>query len=153
MRGDVRLRDVEEDDLPILFEQQLDPAAVEMAAFPSKDREAFMAHWEEIRRDDTVITRTILLGGRVAGNILSFERSGIREVGYWIGREYWGRGVATAALALFVEHDRARPLYARVATHNPASVRVLEKCGFTITDEEIGPAFDDGVEESILSLR
>jgi RimJ/RimL family protein N-acetyltransferase len=76
-------------------------------------------------------------------------RSGQREVGYWIGSEYWGKGIATRALAAFLEHDRTRPLHARVAKHNVASVRVLEKCGFTVIGEGTG---DDGVEELVLEL-
>ena len=43
--GDLRLRDVTKDDLPILFEQQADPEANRMAAFSPRDRDAFMSHW------------------------------------------------------------------------------------------------------------
>ena len=88
MTSNILLRNVTESDLPIFFEQQLDPDATEMAAFPSRDREAFMAHWARIMTDNTVVLKTILFGGQVAGNILSFEQSGKREVGYWIGKEY-----------------------------------------------------------------
>jgi RimJ/RimL family protein N-acetyltransferase len=73
----------------------------------------------------------------VAGNVVSFEQDGEREVGYWIGREYWGKGVATEALSQFLDHvEVRRPLYAGVAKHNVASIRVLEKCGFTIVGKE-----------------
>jgi RimJ/RimL family protein N-acetyltransferase len=153
MSSGVVLREVIEPDLPILFEQQLDPVATEMAAFPSRDRDAFMDHWARTLADDDVITRTVLLDGAVAGSLVSFERLGVREVGYWIGREYWGKGVATRALTEFLRVDEARPLHARVAAHNVASIRVLEKCGFTISETELSPAFDDGVEEIILELR
>ena len=153
--GDVQLRDVIEADLPTLFEHQRDPAASEMAAFPARDRDAFMAHWTKILGDETVIAKTVLVDGQVAGNVVSFERFGEREVGYWIGREYWGRGVATRALAEFLAHEKARPLYARVATHNVASIRVLGKCGFTLSDEFGGAAdvVGDGVEEVVLKLE
>jgi RimJ/RimL family protein N-acetyltransferase len=144
----VALRDVIESDLPILFEHQRDPDANRMAAFPARDREAFTAHWAKILSDDTVMARTILFDGHVAGNIGSFEQSGERLVGYWIGRELWGRGIATKALEGFLRQDTTRPLYAHVAKDNVASIRVLEKCGFTVC----GHATEE-VEISILELR
>jgi RimJ/RimL family protein N-acetyltransferase len=134
--GDVLLRDVEKSDLPILLEHQLDPEATRMAGFPAKDRKSFMAHWNRILEDESVVTKTVLFEGGVAGNIVSFVNSGEREVGYWIGREFWGRGVATRALAEFLRLEARRPLYAGVALHNAASVRVLQKCGFRILREE-----------------
>ena len=88
MTNNVLLRDVIESDLHIFFEQQLDPVATQMAAFPARDREAFMAHWTKILADETNILKTILFDGQVAGNIVSWLHSGEREVGYWLGREY-----------------------------------------------------------------
>ena len=106
-----------------------------MAAFPSRDRASFLAHWAKIRADPTARQQTILLDGQVAGSILSFERSGKREIGYWIDREFWGRGIATRALAMYLLCERERPLYAQVVKSNLASIRVLEKCGFAIVGE------------------
>jgi RimJ/RimL family protein N-acetyltransferase len=140
MTDEVVLRRVVDADLPIFFEHQLDPEATQMASFPARDRDAFMAHWGRILRDPNVETRTVLCDGRVAGNVVSFEHEGRREVGYWLGRDFWGRGVATRALAAFLDEDDARPLYAHAARHNIGSIRVLEKCGFTVLEEE-----DDGV--------
>ena len=134
--GEVLLRDVIASDLPIFFEHQLDPEANAMAAFPARDRQAFMAHWNRILDDETLFKQTILCDGHVAGNIVSWEQSGEQEVGYWIGRQYWGRGVATRALAAFLRHVQVRPLIAYVVKHNIASRRVLEKCGFTISGED-----------------
>ena len=144
MISDVLLRDVTEGDLPIFFEQQLDPETTQIAAFPARDRDAFMAHWTKILGDETITKKTILFDRQVAGNIVSFEQFGEPLVGYWLGKKYWGKGVATQALSAFLDHVKARPLYARVAKHNIASIRVLEKCGFTICGEE--------VEEFILKL-
>ena len=138
MTNTVLLRDVIESDLPIFFEQQLDPVATQMADFPARDREAFMAHWAKILADETNVLKTILFDGQVAGNIVSWEQSGGREVGYWLGREYWGKVIATRALAAFLERAKTRPLYAHVVKHNLASLRVLEKCGFTIPGGEVG---------------
>jgi RimJ/RimL family protein N-acetyltransferase len=150
----ILLRDVTEEDLPIFFEQQLDPVATQMAAFPSRDQPAFMAHWAKILADTTVIAQTIRFDGQVAGNVVSFEVAGEREVGYWIGRQYWGKGIATAALATFLDQVQARPLYAHVAKHNRGSLRVLEKCGFTIIGEDSGgpDASGEQVEEYVLKL-
>jgi RimJ/RimL family protein N-acetyltransferase len=131
---------VTEDDVLVFFEHQLDPDASAMAAFPSRDREAHLAHWRKIAGDPTALARTVVVDGRVAGNIGSWEQDGERDVGYWIGREFWGRGVATAALAQLLVILRARPLYAHVARHNAGSIRVLEKCGFHVV------ADDDPVE-------
>ena len=154
MTSDVRLRDVTDADLPIFFEQQLDPDANRMAAFPARDRQAFTAHWTKILGDPTIIIKTILFDGQVAGNIVSFEQSGKPLVGYWLGKEYWGRGIATKALSQFLGHVTARPLYAHVAKHNIASIRVLEKCGFTISgyDKGFANARGEEVEEVILKL-
>jgi RimJ/RimL family protein N-acetyltransferase len=153
--SDVLLRDVTEADLPIFFEHQLDPDATEMAAFPSRERDAFMAHWTKIMADDSVMLKTVLFDGHVAGNIVSFEQSGKREVGYWIGKEYWGKGVATKALAAFLDHVKTRPLYAHVAKHNIGSRRILEKCGFTVVgkDKWFPNKREEEVEESILRLE
>jgi RimJ/RimL family protein N-acetyltransferase len=133
MSDTIRLREVRDADLPILFEHQRDPESVKMADFPSRDHAAFMAHWARIRTDPANLMRVIeLVGdGTVAGTVLSFPRDGVREVGYWIDRALWGRGIATRALRTYLDEvDRSRPLYAGVARHNAGSVRVLEKCGF-----------------------
>src|SRR3972149_5445795 len=106
MTNDALLREVTQSDLPIFFEQQRDPDANRMAAFPARDRDAFMAHWTKILGDETIVTQTILFDGHVAGNIVSFEQLGRRQVGYWIGKEYWSKGVATRALSEFLSHVR-----------------------------------------------
>ncbi len=67
----------------------------------------------------------------MAGHIVSWEQDGRRNVGYWLGQRFWGRGIATVALSAFLEIEQTRPLYAHVARHNVGSLRVLEKCAFT----------------------
>ena len=159
MTGDIVLRDVTERDLPLFFEQQRDAIANHMAAFTAKDpadREAFMAKWGRILSDDTITKKTILFDGRVAGHVVSFVAawSGKPEVSYWIGREFWGKGIATRALSRFLNDLMTRPLYASAARDNVASIRVLEKCGFTITGYEKGFANARGqeIEEVFLEL-
>jgi RimJ/RimL family protein N-acetyltransferase len=148
------LRNVIESDLPILFEQQLDPEATVMAAFPSRDHDAFMAHWKKIMAYEKNLIKAISQDGEVAGYILSWEMEGEREVGYWLGKEYWGKGIATQALAEYISIVKTRPLMAHVARHNVGSRRVLEKCGFTVIGEDTytNPAGVE-VEEFILKLE
>ena len=133
--AEVRLRPVIESDLLLFYEHQLDPEATHMAAFTARDHDAFMAHWRKIMADDSTIVRTILVEGEVAGNVVSWENYGNREVGYWIDKPFWGRGIATRALTLYLELVPVRPLHAHVAAHNLGSIRVLEKCGFTMSSE------------------
>jgi RimJ/RimL family protein N-acetyltransferase len=148
------LRDVTEADLPIFYEQQLDPEATQMAAFPSRDRDAFMAHWiNKVLVNPDNIVRTIIFDGQVAGNIVSWEQSGQREVGYWIGKEYWGKGIATKALEEFLGYVKTRPLFAHVAKHNIGSQRVLQKCGFTVSGEDKFVEEGKEIEEFLLKLK
>jgi len=160
MTSDVMLRDVSERDLEIFFEHQRDPAANHMAAFTAKDpadRTAFTAKWAKILGDDSITKRTILFDGKTAGSVSAFVApwSGNLEVTYWIGREFWGKGIATKALALLLSAVKTRPLYARAARDNFASLRVLEKCGFSIVGYERGFACARGeeIEEVVLELR
>jgi RimJ/RimL family protein N-acetyltransferase len=158
MNPKVRLRDLAQSDLPTFFEHQLDPVANQMAAFTAKDpadREAFNAHWTKIMADETITIKTILFEGAIAGHILSHGWFGEPEVSYWLGQGYWGKGIATQALTLFLTHLKTRPLYARAAKDNVASLRVLEKCGFTICGEDKGFANARGheIEEYLLRLK
>ena len=108
----MRLRQVEPADIPVFYEHQADPESARMVAFASRDREAHAAHLERITADPDVVLRTIVEGDAVAGQVLSFPRNGVREVGYWLGREFWGRGIATAALGEFLRID-TQPAAAR----------------------------------------
>jgi RimJ/RimL family protein N-acetyltransferase len=155
LRSRVELRDVTEDDLPIFFEQQLDKLATDMAAFPSQELAPFMAHWQKILSDRSIAKRTVVFDGDVAGNIVAYGPSKERCVGYWMGRAFWGQGVATAALRLFLDLEKTRPLFAFVAAHNAGSLRVLAKCGFVQAkaDEVLSSGFDDDTEEILMTLR
>lgn len=107
-----------------------------MADFPPRDREAFDAHWQRVLADDANVVKTITFEGQVAGNIGSWEQDGRRLVGYWLGKEFWGKGLATKALAELVQELGTRPLYAYVAKTNVGSIRVLEKCGFVRSEQD-----------------
>ena len=153
----IKLRDVVDSDLPLFFDHQLDPEANRMAAFTAEnpaDRDRFDGLWDRIRSDDSIINKTIIYGDEVAGHIGAFNRFGVREITYWLGREFWGKGIATEALMLFLDHETTRPIYGRVAKDNIGSMRVLQKCGFEIVGEDKAYAAARGAEteEYVLEL-
>jgi RimJ/RimL family protein N-acetyltransferase len=144
LRTGVSLRNVSAADLPVFFAHQADTDAARLAAFKPRDLEAFMAHWTKLLGDASCYAKAIVLGDTLVGNIGVFGEPAHREVGYWIGREHWGRGVATAALNEVLRQRAERPLYAHVAKHNPASIRVLEKCGFRLLGDDPEFSIRDG---------
>jgi len=155
--AEVALRPVDASDLDALFAQMRDPEAVRMAAFTAEDpddRAAFDVHMAKIRASPGVTRRAVTVDGRLVGSIASFVIEGDTEVTYWIDRAFWGQGIASRALALLLELVPARPLFARVASDNVGSLRVLQKAGFAITGTET--AFANGrhadIEETILRL-
>jgi RimJ/RimL family protein N-acetyltransferase len=101
-----------------------------MAAIPPRDRVAFEAHQRRILADPACLVYVVEADGQVVGSIMSWAADEHRQLGYVIGRAFWGRGIASAALALFLAVDPTRPLYGDVAAHNVASQRVLGKTGF-----------------------
>ena len=97
----VTLRNVEASDLGVFFAHQLDPEAIRLAAFVADDptnRAVFDVQWEKILSFPQITTRTLLVSGQVAGHVSCYPDGGAWEVTYWLGREFWGRGVATEAL-------------------------------------------------------
>jgi RimJ/RimL family protein N-acetyltransferase len=150
----ITLRPVEEADIEVFYEHQADPIASTMAAFPARDRAAHFAHWtKNIVGNPSGVVRTVLVDGTVAGNVLSWMDAELgRLMGYWIGREFWGRGVASEAVRLYLGEVTERPIHAFVALHNVGSQRVLEKNGFVrVTEEpEMGA---DGVAELLFVLN
>jgi len=154
MKNTITIRPVTESDIPIFFNHQADPESSAMAAFPSRTREEFDAHWKKIMVNEKCILRTIEADGEVAGNLVSWEwENGEREVGYWLGKEFWGKGIATEALKQYLQIVKQRPLMAHVAQHNIGSKRVLEKCGFrVIADDKYMNRNNEEVEELVLKL-
>jgi RimJ/RimL family protein N-acetyltransferase len=154
--GQLVLREIEDRDLGVLFEHSTDLDAIRMAAFTSPeadDRTSFERRWARLRSDGSTTNRVVEIDGRVVGHIASFDLEGHREVTYWIGREDWGRGIATRALREFLQLEATRPLYARAASDNAASIRVLTKCGFLIVGEGRGFAYGRGEETDEVVLR
>jgi RimJ/RimL family protein N-acetyltransferase len=156
-KPEVALRPVNDSDLDALFDQMRDPESVRMAAFTAKDpddRTAFDAHMAKVRTSPDVTNRVITLDGRLVGSIASFVMEGDTEVTYWVDRSFWGQGIASRALALLLEEVHVRPLFARVASDNVGSLKVLQKAGFAIRGTET--SFANGrsteIEEAILCL-
>ena len=153
----IALRPVEDTDLDALFDQSRDPEAVQMAAFTADDpddRHAFDAHMARVRSSPGTTLRAITCDGQLIGSISSFVFGDQTEVTYWIDRPAWGRGIASHALELLLELVPARPLHARAASDNIASLRVLQKAGFIIvgTENSYAPARHREIEETILRL-
>ena len=144
------LRPVTRDDLPILFEHESDARSAAMAGVKPRDREAFLAHWRRSLASEKVDERAILADGVLTGRIACFEGPGeahhegrpVWMLGYWIGREYWGRGIASASVGLFLDEVTRRPLLARVLASNAASIRILERAGFVRTRQIEEPETD-----------
>jgi RimJ/RimL family protein N-acetyltransferase len=150
---------LEEQDLDALFEQQRDPDANRMAVFGPADpdnRTAFDRHWAQIRADSSTEVRVIEADGEVAGSVSRWRDESLDapEVTYWLGRRFWGRGVATAAVRQFLADLPDPVLLGRAAATNAGSIRVLEKCGFVLDRVDRGVTTPDGqtVDEVVLRL-
>lgn len=130
-------------DLDTLFLFQLDKEANYLAAFTSKDpsdKQAYITKWTNLLADKSIHCKTILMDGEIVGSITKFEMEGTSEITYWIGKQYWGKGIASLALQQFLPLEKNRPLYGRVAFDNIGSQRVLEKCLFSKIGTEEGYA-------------
>jgi len=154
---DIALRAIEDADLDALFLQMRDPESVRMAAFTHKDpndREAFDTHMAKLRGSPEITLRAVTRDGHLVGSISSFVIEGDTEITYWIDRSAWGQGVASRALALFLDAMPVRPLHARTAGDNLGSLSVLRKAGFEAIGTEVSYAAgrDAEIEETILRL-
>lgn len=154
----VKLRPTELPDLEFFFRFQLDKEANHMAAFTSKDptdKTAYLEKFTKLLNDTTIHMQTILLEGSIVGSIAKYEIAGEAEITYWIDRNFWGRGIATTALANFLSLESMRPIGGRVAFDNIGSQRVLEKCGFVRIGEDRGfaNARQAEIEEFIYRLE
>lgn len=136
----VILRPTLQVDVAALFEIQLDPAGCELAGVMPRDLATFEGRWSEILDQDRngtspsarITPRVIIADGLLVGSINIVPEGGAHWLGYWIAREHWGRGIATRAIALMTEEFTPRPLHARVAAHNTASLRALASNGFIV---------------------
>jgi RimJ/RimL family protein N-acetyltransferase len=153
----ITLTETKKEDLHAFFEFQLDKEANYLAAFTAKDpsdKTAYMEKYTKFLTDPTIHTRTIKVNGVIAGSVAKFVMEGDAEITYWIGRSFWGQGVATTALEAFLKMEQTRPIYGRVAFDNYGSQKVLEKCGFVKTgmDKGFANARQAEIEEYIYKL-
>ena len=89
-------------------------------------------------KQNGAITRVIDEQGLLVGSVAITPQSGWREhlgeIGYWVAEDYWGQGIATAALRQMSEYGFSnrsfRKLIAPVLAPNIGSMKVLEKCGY-----------------------
>ena len=153
----VSLRPVEDRDLDTLYLQVTDPESIRMAAFTAEDqtdRRAFLDRTSRLRADTSVSHRVIDVDGVTAGTIGFFRIDDQPEVTYWVDRAQWGKGIASAALGILLAETAERPIYARAASDNVGSLRVLEKAGFRRVGVDRGFAAGRGeeIEETIMRL-
>src|SRR5256714_3716816 len=110
----VALREVTKEDLPIFFEHQLDAEATRMAAFPSRDRDAFMAHWARImskETNETGILNTILADDTVAGNVVYWEAAGEPNIAHWLRQTPLGKRIAPAGAGPILNQVEGAPSF------------------------------------------
>jgi RimJ/RimL family protein N-acetyltransferase len=153
----ISLRPLEDRDLDAIYRQVTDPESVRMAAFTAEDqtdRGAFLDRVSRLRADTSVSHRVIDVDGAAAGTIGSFRMDDQLEVTYWVDRTQWGKGIASAALRLLLAETAERPVFARAASDNVGSLRVLEKAGFRRVGFNRGFAAGRGeeIEETIMRL-
>lgn len=153
----IELKNTEENDLESLFTFQIDKEANYLAAFTSKDptdKSAYLKKFARLLAEDSVNTKTIIFNGEIAGSVAKFEMEGEPEITYWIGKKFWGKGIATKALQKFLDLEKIRPIYGRVAFDNFGSIKVLEKCGFKKigTDKGFANSREKEIEEIIYKL-
>ena len=157
MKHKVKLRKTEKSDLELLFQFQLDKEAIYLAAFNSKDptdKEVYLEKFTKILNDPAINNQTILVDEIIDGSIAKFEVKDKTEITYWIDRNFWGKGIATAALENFLSIENTKPIFGRVAFDNVGSQKVLEKCGFVKigTDKGFANARQKEIAEFIYKL-
>lgn len=141
--GDLRLRPPRESDVPAIFRLCNDPDVQRFTRVPSPytedDARSFLSLHAARLEDGTgvhllaVDTISDAVLGAVGGDIDHRDYSA--EVGYWVGADVRGRGVATRGTRLlvrfFLEHLDVRYVMLHAAVNNPASNAVARKLGFT----------------------
>ncbi len=146
----ILLRHWQESDADVLYEYASDPDVGTMAGWPPhKSREESMEVIHTVFNNPTTWAIVLKETGKVVGAMgygPSCEcslpsREGEPTVGYWIGKPYWGKGICTEALRLMIDHIRKTTTITSLVsghfTDNPASGRVMEKCGFVETGERV----------------
>lgn len=131
----------------MLFEMVSEPQGNLMAGTKPRTREDFVARWKVVLADPAINAQIIeiitpgmgagtsgVATREFAGTISVFQAPGQtrNEMGYWIARAHWGKGIASRALELFLLQEPRRPLHATASMTNLASHRVMLKNGFRL---------------------
>ena len=151
------LRKTVETDLETLFNFQLDDEYNCQAAFTAtnySDKKAYLEKWTRHLTNPSIHSQTILVNGEIAGSVAKYEMDGEPQITYGIGKQFWGKGIATQALQAFLKLEKTRPIFGRTAFDNSRSERVLQKCGFEKIGTEISfaNAREKEIEEFIFKL-
>lgn len=154
---DISLRQTEVEDLNYFFQFQQDKESCYLAAFTSEnqaDKAAFLSKHTKLLNEPTVNNQTILVNNTIVGSIAKFLMEGQAEITYWLDKNYWGQGIASKALKNFLNQEKTRPIYGRVAFDNFGSQKILKKCGFIKigTDRGFANARQAEIEEFIYKL-
>ncbi len=154
---DIKLRPTEISDLDTLFQFQLDKEGGYLAAFMPEDptdKSAYITKYTKLLSNSTVNNQTITIDKTIVGSVAKFVMEDNAEITYWIDRKFWGQGVATKALSLFLGIETTRPIFGRVAFDNFGSQKVLENCGFVKigSDKGFANARQTEIEEFIYKL-
>lgn len=158
MHPPITLRPTSASDVRVLHGFEVDVVSNVMAGTKPRDWATFEARWAEILDDaDGSVTgvtpRVIVADGVVVGAVNIAPHDGADSIGYWIGREHWGRGIATRAVGLMLGEFTRRPLIATTAGHNAASMRVLEKHGFVVASRRMTPETARTVARETVTLE
>jgi ribosomal-protein-alanine N-acetyltransferase len=154
----LKLRKTSLTDLGTFFLFQLNEESNYMAAFTAKDlsdREAYFEKWGRLIADPAIHMQSIEVEGELVGSLLIWLMGDEPQIAYGVGRQYWGRGIASEGLRMFLKLEPRRPLYGRVAFDNLRSQRVLEKCGFVRsgTERAFANARGGEIEEFVYVLE
>lgn len=148
--GRIILRHWREEDAESLFKYASDPDVGPRAGWePHRSQEESLGIIRNVFDNDTTWAIVLRETGEPVGAIgygPSCEcglpaREGEPTVGYWVAKPYWNKGICTEALRLMINgirtHDSISSLISGHFTDNPASGRVMEKCGFVPTGETV----------------
>ena len=145
----IKLRPWRDDDAETLYKWAKDPDVGPRAGWPP--HQSAQESLEVIRTVFNDATNTWAIELKETGEAIGAmgygpscscnlpTREGEPLIGYWIAKPYWNRGICTAALRLMIEHiKQTTDIKSLISGHfvdNPASGRVMEKCGFKPTGE------------------
>jgi RimJ/RimL family protein N-acetyltransferase len=154
---DILLRRTHAADLPRLHAMELDEASNALAGTKPRDWPTFHDRWMQILADVDdgvlgVIPRVVIADGSVVGAVNISPHEGRSAIGYWVAREWWGRGIATRAVGMMLGEFTRRPLIATASAANLPSIRVLEKHGFVLVDRRATPETPRTVARETVTL-